>query len=465
MKRISYVMLIALFGALLAACGGGTTGGTGTQGGEATTAPTTAAVAEATATTGTAAEPTATTEAMAEPTATTAAAGGDATATPAASTGGEGDVIKIFSSLPRQGASKSQTDAVVNSIKMVLDENSNAVCNGQFKIEYTDLDDATAATGSWDAATETDNANKAVADPDVMVYIGTFNSGAAKLSMPILNQAGLVMISPANTYTGLTKPGKGEADEPNKYFPSGTKNYVRVVTADDVQGGAAANWAKELGATSVYILDDTQVYGKGVADVFETVSKEIGLTVLGRDGIDGKASDFKALATKLADLKPDLIYFGGIVDNRADVLLKDIREVMPDVKFMGPDGINTQSMIDGAGADVAEGMYTTQAGIPNEAQSDKYKKYIEDYTAKFGSAPESYGVYGYESAAVAVAALNKACAKDRKAVLDAVFATKDFDGALGKWSFDENGDTTLSTIIGYIVKDGKFEQAKVFTGE
>jgi branched-chain amino acid transport system substrate-binding protein len=240
---------------------------------------------------------------------------------------------------------------------------------------------------------------------------------------------------------------------------------VRVVTADDVQGGAAANWAKELGATSVYILDDTQVYGKGVADVFETVSKEIGLTVLGRDGIDGKASDFKALATKLADLKPDLIYFGGIVDNRADVLLKDIREVMPDVKFMGPDGINTQSMIDGAGADVAEGMYTTQAGIPNEAQSDKYKKYIEDYTAKFGSAPESYGVYGYESAAVAVAALNKACAKDRKAVLDAVFATKDFDGALGKWSFDENGDTTLSTIIGYIVKDGKFEQAKVFTGE
>jgi branched-chain amino acid transport system substrate-binding protein len=434
-RKFSLTLLIALVGTLLAACGNAPSGGTNAQPTAAAAAPTAAAAAP--------------TEAAAAP--TTAPAAG-------------GDVIKIISSLPRQGSSKGQTDSVVNSIKLVLEANKNQVCDGKFKLEYTDLDDSTAATGKWDAATETDNANKAVADPAVLVYIGTFNSGAAKLSIPILNQAGLVMISPANTYTGLTKPGKGEADEPDKYFPTKERNYARVITADDVQGAAAAKWAQELGAKKIYILDDTEVYGKGVADVFEKTAKELGLTILGRDGIDGKAPDYKALATKIQSLGPDLVYFGGIVDNHGDVLLKDLREVMPadQVKFLGPDGINTQSMIDGAGTDVAEGIYATQAGIPTEALSQKAKDYLAQYKAKFGSEPESYGVYGYEAALVTIAALNKACSTDRKAVRDAIFATKDFDGALGKWSFDANGDTTLATIIGYEVKGGKFTQVKVF---
>jgi branched-chain amino acid transport system substrate-binding protein len=433
MKRVSLFLFVTILAGLLAACGAGNTGGGGGGGGGGGAA-----------------------------TAAPAPAG----ATAAAPAAGGGETIRIYSSLPRQGQSKSQTDSVVNSIKMRLEEDQNQVCGGQFKIDYQDLDDATAAKGSWDEATETANANKAVSDPDAMIYIGTFNSGAAKLSIPILNQANLVMISPANTYTGLTKPGKGTPDEPDKYYPTKKRNYTRVVTADDVQGDAAAKWAQKLGVKAVYILDDQQVYGKGVADVFEATAKQIGINVLGHEGIDPKAQNYTSLMTKIKDLNPDMVYFGGIVDNNAGQLLKDVRAVgmTPDkVKFMGPDGIETQTFIDAAGSDVAEGSYATIAGLPEEKLGPKGQEYFKKYKAKYNADAESYGIYGYEAANVALAALNKVCKKDRAAILDAVFATKDFDGVLGKWSFDQNGDTTLLDVQGFIAKDGKFQIDNVFS--
>src|SRR5262249_13265657 len=156
----------------------------------------------------------------------------------------QSQTIKIVSSLPRTGSGKGQTATLVNSFKMALDEVGNKV--GDFTISYEDMDDATPARGAWDAGKEAENANKAVADPDIMIYLGTFNSGAAKVAIPILNRSSLVMISPANTYPGLTKPGKGEPNEPDIYYPNGTRNYARAVPAHDLQGAVAANVAKSV---------------------------------------------------------------------------------------------------------------------------------------------------------------------------------------------------------------------------
>jgi branched-chain amino acid transport system substrate-binding protein len=363
----------------------------------------------------------------------------------------------IVSSLPRTGSSKGQTDTVVNAIKQRLEEANNAACGGKFSIEYRDWDDATAAKGQWDEATEASNANKAAADADVMVYIGTFNSGAAKISIPILNAVDLVMISPANTYPGLTKPGKGEQGEPDKYYPNGKRNYARVVPADDLQGAAGANWAKELGAKSVFILDDTQLYGKGIADVFDAKAKEIGLNVLGREGIDGKAADYRALAAKILDLKPDLVYYGGITQNNAGQLWKDIKGEGFTGMMMGPDGISEDAFIEAAGADIAEGTYTTFGGVPPDKLEGPAGEWYKAYKAKFNSEPQPYAIYGYEAANVALAAINGVCEKNRAKIRDAVFATKDFSGVLGTWSFDANGDTSLTTMSGSKVTGGKFQ--------
>jgi branched-chain amino acid transport system substrate-binding protein len=432
MKRsLSLVVLVGLLAALLAACGGAPASPA------ATTAPTEPTAAPAATT---APEPTA---AGAEPT--------------AAAPSGSGERLVIVSSLPRTGSSKGQTDTVVNAIKQRLEEDNYQACDAKYTIEYQDLDDATAAAGQWTAEAEAANANKAVEDADVMVYIGTFNSGAAKVSIPILNEANLVMISPANTYPGLTKPGKGEPNEPDVYYPNGTRNYARVVPADDLQGAAAANWAKSLGATSVYILDDAQLYGKGIADVFNATATEIGLEVLGQESIDGKAADYRALAAKILDLNPDLVYYGGITQNNAGQLLKDLRGEGYEGNFMGPDGIYEQAFIDAAGADIAEGVYVTFGGVPPAQLEGKGAEWYTSYKEKYGSEPEVYAVYGYEAANVALAAINSVCEKDRAAIRDAVFATADFDGVLGTWSFDANGDTSLTTLSGAQITGGSFE--------
>jgi branched-chain amino acid transport system substrate-binding protein len=391
--------------------------------------------------------------------------------------GGGGQTLKVVSSLPMTGASLTQTDTIVKSIQLKLDQVKNQACGGKYKFVYEAKDDASAALGKWDPAVETENANKAAADKSVIAYIGTFNSGAAKLSIPILEKANVVMISPANTYPGLTKEIGAAAGEPAVYYPTGVRNYSRVIVADDVQGAVAANWANSLGVKSVYILDDAELYGKGVADVFDATAKQLGMNVVGHESIDPKAADYKALMTKIASSNggsaPDMIYVGMVVDNNAAQLLKDKVGVMGDnvkVKFMGPDGIQTQSFIDGAGKDVAEGAYATVGGVPFDQLPPSGLQYRKDYTAKYGETNEPYSIYGYEAANVLVDAIERICKDgkdptDRKTVLDYVFATKDFDGVLGKWSFDKNGDTSLTTMTGYVVKDGKYATSGVFTAK
>src|SRR6266540_2618824 len=153
-----------------------------------------------------------------------------------ATAAGGGTTLKIVSSLPMTGASLTQTQTIVNAEKLRLEQAGNKACGGKYTLTYEAWDDASAALGKWDPAVETENGNKAAADKSIIAYLGTFNSGAAKLSIPILDQAGpLVMVSPANTYAGLTKDAShgAEADEPGKYYPSGVRNYTRVVTADD----------------------------------------------------------------------------------------------------------------------------------------------------------------------------------------------------------------------------------------
>jgi branched-chain amino acid transport system substrate-binding protein len=327
-------------------------------------------------------------------------------------------------------------------------------------LEFEDLDDATPARGSWDAGKEAENANKAINDADVMAYIGTYNSGAAKVSIPILNRSNLVMVSPANTYPGLTKKVEGvEPNEPDVYYPNGVRNYARVVPPDDLQGSVGANWAKALGAQRVYVLHDTELYGNGIASVFSNTAPKVGLAVVGGpEGVDPKASDYRALATKIRGTNPDLVYFGGITANQVGKLLKDLRSTLGNnVKFMGPDGIYDKAFIDDAG-DAAEGAYITFGGVPPSKLTGSGATWYQAYKAKYNEEPQAYGAYGYESMKVVLDAIKRAGVKDRAKIRDAVFATKDYAGVLGnRWSFDTNGDTSLTAMSGRQVKGGKFD--------
>jgi len=374
------------------------------------------------------------------------------------------NLIKVVSSLPRTGSAKAQTDTIVNGIRMALDEAGMKV--GNFTLKYEDLDDATASAGQWTAEKEAANANQAIMDPDVMVYIGTYNSGAAKIAIPLLNEANLLMISPANTWPGLTKPKRGDPGEPEIYQKSGKINYTRVVPADDLQGPLGAEWALKLGLKKVYILDDREVYGKGIADLFQLRAEEIGLKVLGHEGIDSQAQEFKSLMTKIKAASPDLVYFGGTTQTKAGQVAKDMIAVGLKCKIMVPDGCFEDAFISSAGAEnLNDRALITFGGLPPEKLKGKGAEFVKHYKAKYGKDPEAYAVYGYEAAKVALEAIRIAGKKDRDAIRAACLSIKNFDGALGKWSFDKNGDTTMKRMSGNTVRNGKFEFVEELGGD
>lgn len=368
--------------------------------------------------------------------------------------------VKIVSSMPRTGSANAQTTSVVNGIRMALDEVGDTIAGK--RLIYEDWDDASARKGDWDPEVEASNAHRAVTDGSVLAYIGTYNSGAAKISMPVLNKARMAMISPANTYTGLTKPGLGEPGEPDIYRPAGNVNYFRVVPADDLQGSVAAEWISDLGGKTVYVLDDRSLYGKGIADVFAVAAETTAIRVLGREGIDPKAQEYRSLMAKIRALDPDWIYFGGTTQTNAGQIAKDMVAVGLRAKLMVPDGCFEDAFIEAAGANVVNGrVHVTFGGVPPDALTGKGAEFVQTYKRRFGIDPQAYAAYGYVAAQVALDAIKRAEKLDRDSVRAAVANTRQEEGPLGAWSFDENGDTTLRTMSGSIVKDGKFKFSRL----
>ena len=382
--------------------------------------------------------------------------------------GSKGNVIKIASSLPRTGSAKGQTDTIVNGIKMAIEEYPEIAW---MKLVHQDMDDATAQQGQWDAGKEGDNANEAANDSSVMAFIGPYNSGAAKVSMPILNQAGLVQVSPAATWPGLTKkvPGDEKSGEPDIYRKSGRITFCRVCPTDFVQGPLSAVFAKDiLKISRVYILDDKELYGAGIAGLFEKRARELGLEILGHQSIDPKQPNFKTLMTQIAALKPQLLYFGGTSQSGGPQIAKDLKAEpgLADCPMMAPDGCYEEAFIKGAGADAVNGrVYATIGGKDPSQLTGAGAEFVKKYKEKFQTDPEAYAVYGYEAAKVVLEATKKVGNKDREEIRKAVLATKDFSaGALGKWSFDEDGDTTLKVLTISLIQDGKFKPAKTIEG-
>src|SRR5690242_9305705 len=225
--------------------------------------------------------------------------GGNAQALPASSCSdiyyegdGKPDYV-IASDLPLQGSGRAQTVQMAEAIKFILKQHKFTA--GKYKIGYQSCDDATAQEGAWASEKCSANAQAYAQNKTLIGVVGTFNSGCAEIIIPILNRApdGPVgMISPANTYVGLTHSGPGTAPgEPDKYYPTGKRNYIRIVAADDFQGAADAQLAQQLGLKSIYILNDKEAYGLGVATDFKNSlsNPSVGVKVAGFTAWNGKA--------------------------------------------------------------------------------------------------------------------------------------------------------------------------------
>ena len=369
----------------------------------------------------------------------------------------------IASDFPLQGANRALTTEMADAIEYMLEQQDWKA--GETVLGYQSCDDSTAQAGSWDSAKCSSNGRAYANNASVVGVIGTFNSGCAKLVIPIANRESLAMVSPANTYPGLTEGGPGtEAGEPDNYYPSGTRNYARVVWNDQFQGAANAQYAKELGLKKVFILNDGETYGLGIATLFSDYAKKLGIQILGNQKWDKKASSYESLASKISSSGADAVFLGGIVCNNGGKLIKDIKAGAPNVQLLGPDGWTPISAtIEGAGA-AANNMYITQPGIPVDQLKGAGKEFVDGFTEAEGKAPNPYTAYAAQAAQVLLAAIEKG-GTDRAAVSSALFETDVTDGIIGSFQIDENGDTTLGLVSVYQVKNGEETYVKSVTPE
>ncbi len=376
---------------------------------------------------------------------------------PAAAGGGK--TVDIYSSLPMQGASSAQTIPLVNGIKLALSQAGSKA--GQWTVNYQVLDDSTAAAGKWDPGQTAANARKVASDSKAVFYIGEFNSGASEVSIPILNEAGIPQVSPANTYVGLTTSLPGSAPgEPQKYYPTGKRTYLRIVPIDSIQAAADLIAMKNAGCTKVAVANDKEAYGAGLATLLQLEKGFYGVTIASNTGIDPTAPNFRSYASTVQGQGANCFFFSGIVSNGAVQITKDVHSAIPTAKIFGGDGVCTDSYTAASKGGVPaaiDPLIQCTVATQNLSAYPGGRDFLSAYQAKYGgSSPDPYAIYGYAVMQLALNTIKNLGAQgnSKTAVLAALFADKAVQSVLGTYGFNANGDTTLKSYGLYKVASG-----------
>ena len=378
--------------------------------------------------------------------------GGNSTSTGGTDAAGPaGKIIDVYSSLPMQGPAAAETASIVNGIRLALAQSRGKA--GPFKVQYTALDDSAGSSG-WDANQTATNARKAAADPRAVYYIGEFDDDASEVSMPILNEAGIPQVSPANTYVALT------AGAPGNYWPTGTRTYLRIVPTDAVQAAADLLAMHEAGCSKVAVASDGEAYGTGLAKLIDLQKGYYGIDVVNDAGIDPSAHGLRSYALSLKGLRADCLFVAGLASKGVVDLTKEVHAYLPTAKFFGPADMCTSAWTNakdgGVPATVDPLIQCTQATQSLTAYPGG-KAFLAAYRAKYpGSNPGPYAILGYEAMRLGLStiALLGPNGDSKSAVLSELFATTGRHSVLGTYGFNKVGDTTLKAIGLYKVGAG-----------
>ncbi|MFG2644295.1 branched-chain amino acid ABC transporter substrate-binding protein [Streptomyces sp. NPDC048370] len=367
-----------------------------------------------------------------------------------------GTTVVIGVDAPLTGSLSALGQGIKNSVDLAVQTaNKNKEVPGvTFKIEALD-DQAVPATGKA-------NATKLVGIKDVLGVVGPLNSGVSQSMQADFDKANLTQVSPANTNPSLSQGdnwGKGEFKRP-------FKTYFRTATTDVIQGKFAANYLfKDAGKKKVFVVNDKQTYGAGLAAIFSDEFKRLGGTVVGTDSVTVKETDFSSTANKIKGSGADSVYFGGQYPE-GGLLSDQVKKAGAKIPTMGGDGIYDPEFIKASG-EANDGDLATSVGFPVE-KLPTAKKFIADYSAAGYKDPyAAYGGYSYDAAwsiiqavKAVVAANDGKLPDDARAKVTEAMSKVSFEGVTGKVSFDQYGDTTNKQLTVYQVKNGAWVDVK-----
>jgi branched-chain amino acid transport system substrate-binding protein len=382
-----------------------------------------------------------------------------------------GNTLTIYASAPLQGASGVNGRAMINGAMLALAQAHGKV--GRYEIRFKPLDDATTQARGWDPGQTTLNARAALQDPTTIGYIGDFNSGASAISIPLLNRFDIAQVSPSSTAVGLTSDAPGAAPgEPQKYYPTGARTYVRVVPNDSVQAAAQVQLQERVGCKKTFVLDDGRVDGEDTATSFGLAARSAGLEVQAIESFPRGAADYSGLVASVAQSGADCVLITGGTESGAALLTEQLAAAMPKATIFGAAGVAESTYTDPAAGGIPLALdprvLITVAALPPSDYPRSGQAFFKAYVRRFGPA-EPNAIFGYEAMSLLLHAISRATGGGHRSVrrsnvVKAIFATRNRVSVLGTYSIDTNGDTTLRRYGVYRIVNGQLEFWKALEG-
>jgi branched-chain amino acid transport system substrate-binding protein len=355
--------------------------------------------------------------------------------------------VTVYVSMPLRGAGAGDGRDAMDGARLALARARGRVGELAVRATYLDDTDGRGRRARWSGARSAANARRAAQDSTAIAYIGDFESGATRSSLPVTNEARMLQVSPASSAVDLVQPYLGAGDQiPKGTQPTGERTFGRVIPSDGVQAEAAAGWAKRLGARRVAAVSDGSTFGDTMVDSFRSAVPRSAHAVVGRS---------------------DLLYYGGTSSGVPMVVRRELVPC-PGRTLIASDAMLSSPLVRRvsgpaacpgapAGRSPPQGVLVTSAAQDPSQLPAAGRAFAREFRHRFRRPPGRYAAYGYAAMAVVLDSIRRAGSSGdvRDAVVSAFFATRDIHSIVGPFSIDEVGDTTLNRLAGYRVQDGR----------
>jgi len=373
----------------------------------------------------------------------------------ASSTEATGSQLAIYSSLPLQGPTAAVSQQIVNGETLALSQAGGRV--GPFTIGYVSLDDANPTSGQSSPEITATNAKTAAQDTSTIAYLGDYSSAATAVSLSLTNAAGILQVSPASPYVGLTSSLDAGQDEPGRFYLAGRRTFGRLEPSDIVQAGAQAQLMQTLGVHSVYVLDDEDPFQVPLANIVAGDAEKAGISVASHDSIATTAgATYTGEIERIVKSGAQAVFFAGGDGAGPVALWRALHSADPRLLLLGTSSMVSESFTSQIGS-AAASTYLTTPILPTGLYPPAAARILADYRHAFSGEAGPYALYGYETMSVVLAAIRSAGDRgnDRQKVIDQFFATRNRDSVIGRYSMQPNGETTLTRYAVDRVRGGR----------
>ena len=373
-----------------------------------------------------------------------------------------GRVLHIYSSVPLQGELAGRARDVQQAERLALDRVHGRV--GRFRVRLAALDDSTLEARGWEPNLVAANARRAARDRRTIAYLGELDSGASAISIPTLNDRGILQVSPTDGLAGLTHSQGASRGEPAKYYPDPRRNFARLTPTDDLQAAALVQYMKEVGATRLYVVNDGGGYGVALAEHVAAVAAAQGVGVVANETVTSQGADYQAASRRILAGIPDAFFYAGVVRDRIEPLWLALHAAAPRLKLFAPSALAVPDFTRRLGP-AASRTYITDITVPPRVAPPAARAFAAEFRRLHGHAPDPYAIYGYEAMKAVLQAIrvSRRRGNDRRRVIDALLGLRRRGTVLGNYSIDRRGDPSLRSFGAYRVRRGELAFDRLLT--